>query len=110
MAKEVRAKPSDLARLADAFLTESKDLFTGLKTARGEISLGADVFGNTDSAAKVQAAYTGAIEAAGTDVERLIAVCEEDMESLYQTSFAYQLADQKAKADIDDSASDIMEP
>lgn len=110
VAKEVRANPADLARLAEAFLTESKDLFGGLKTARGEISLGGDVFGNADSAAKVQAAYTKAVEAAGTDVERLIAVCEEDMESLYQVAFAYQYLDQQAAQKVDNSVAKPINP
>lgn len=110
VAKEVRANPTDLARLAEAFLTESKDLFGALKTARGEISLGGDVFGNADAAAKVQAAYTGAIEAAGTDVERLIAVCEEDMESLYQVAFAYQYTDQNNGQAIDDVDNNPLTP
>lgn len=41
-------------------------------------------------------AHTEVEDTAGTAVERLIAVLEQDVDALYQTAFAYQELDREA--------------
>lgn len=96
MAEEVRASPSELGRVAQLFLDEAQALFDGLRTARAGLPLTAEMLGEVPSAARVASAHTEVEDAAGTAVERLIAVLEQDVDALYQTAFAYQQLDREA--------------
>jgi hypothetical protein len=94
MPDEVRASPTELGRAAQLALTESQSLFTGLRLARGGMSLDEESIGNTAMAAEIATAHTEVSETAGTAVERLISVLEQDVDALYQIAFAYQRGDQ----------------
>lgn len=96
MADEVRADPVDLGRAAGLSLTESIALFDALRAAREGVPLPAAALGSSASADGVASSHVDVVEAAGLAVERLIAVLEQDVEALYQTAFAYQLADRLA--------------
>lgn len=93
---EVRADPEELGRLAQTSLDESIALFDALAEVRAGVSLPEGVLGDTGSAGGVAEQHALEVEAAGTAVERLISVLEEDMDALYQVAFAYQAADAQA--------------
>jgi hypothetical protein len=100
MADEVRASPTELGRVAQVFLDEAQALFDGLRAARDGLPLTAEMIGETPSAVRVELAHTEVEDAAGTAVERLIAVLEQDVDALYQIAFAYRQADQEAADDL----------
>jgi hypothetical protein len=100
MADEVRADPTELGRVAQLFLDEAQAFSGGLRAARARLPLTADMIGAVPAANRVEAAHTGVVDAAGTAVERLVAVLEQDVDALYQTAFAYQQADREAAVDL----------
>lgn len=95
---EVRVDPVDLARAADLALHESTSLFEAVRRARGDLPLAGAAIGNTTAADFIASAHVGVVDAAGTALERLVAVLEHDVEALYRTAFAYQQADDEAAA------------
>jgi hypothetical protein len=98
MAKEIRADPVELARLARATLDASIGLGDGLRGAQGPLDIPLSAFGNATVAGSVHASHQAACDDADTAVGRLVAVYEGDVDNLYQVAFAYQKADQDAAA------------
>lgn len=98
MANEVRADPVELARVAQTYLDNSKDLATALRTVRADAMISPADFGKVAPANSLNSGYTTIAGSAGTALERLIAVLEVDNESLLRVAFAYQQADQAAEA------------
>jgi len=95
MADEVRADPVELARLAQFYLDASQDLAAALRAVRGDSVLSAADFGRVAPAGRLYDGYTGISGAAGTALERLIAVLEVDNENLLRVAFAYQQTDEE---------------
>ena len=100
MADQVRASPTELGRVAQLFVDEAQALFDGLRAARAGLPLTEEMIGAVPSAFRVATAHTDVEDAAGTAVERLIAVLEQDVDALYQTAFAYQQMDRQAAENV----------
>ena len=98
MADEVRADPTELARLAGTTLTASGDLADAWRTVQPELAVPAAAFGNLPAGQGVHRTHQAATGDGGTGVDRLVAVHEGDVDRLYRVSFAYQQADREAAA------------
>jgi hypothetical protein len=98
MAKEVRAKPEEIANLAGETLEASIELGDALRDAQPSLSVPAAAFGNAPVGAGVQRAHQAFADDASTAVGRLVGVHEGDVDRLYQVAFAYQQADREAAA------------
>ncbi len=96
MGDEVRADPVEIARVAQSYLDNSKDLASALRSVRADALINPADFGKVGPAAQLNSAYTGVAGSAGTALERIIGVLEVDNESLLQVAFAYQQADEDA--------------
>lgn len=106
---EVQASPQELGRLAGRSLDESIALFDALQAARGELPLPAAAIGDTEQGAAVADQHALAVEAAGTAVERLVSVLEQDMDSLYQTAFNYQEEDRAGENELLDAVGSFLD-
>lgn len=95
MADEVRADPVEIARVAQSYLDNSKDMATALRAVRADSLVAPSDLGRVSSAASLSEAYASVAGSAGTAVERIVAVLEVDNESLLRTAFAYQQADEE---------------
>ncbi len=100
MTQEVRADYTELTRLAADVLTAADGLADGLGTARDSFGLTAAMFGNSTAGSGVYDAQQQAAEGAGTAVDRIVQVLEDDVDRLYGVAFAYQKADQDAAEEV----------
>ena len=96
MGDEVRADPVEIARVAQSYLDNSKDVATALRAVRADALVNPADFGRVGPAGAIERAYTAVSGSAGTALERIIGVLEVDNEGLLQTAFAYQQADEDA--------------
>jgi hypothetical protein len=97
MANEVRADPVELARVAQTYLDNSKDLAAALRAVRADAVVAPADFGRVTSAGALNSGYAAIVGAAGTGLERLVALLEVDNEGLLRAAFAYEQADQAAE-------------
>ena len=100
MTQDVRADYTELACFAADVLTAADGLADGLDTARNSFSVAATAFGNSTAGSGVHGAQQRAAEGAGTAVERIVQVLEDDVDRLYGVAFAYQKADQEAAEEV----------
>ena len=98
MAKEVRADPVALAKLADTTLDASIGLGNGWRGAQAAVGVPASAFGVLPASAGVHRAHQATAEDADTGIGRLVAVYEGDVDRLYRVAFAYLQADREAAA------------
>ncbi len=100
MAKEIRADPTELTKLAGETLEASKRLSDGFRTGYADMALPQAAFGNTAAGPQVYMAHETTLGEAEPAVGRLVTVQEGDVDKLYRVAFAYLKADHDAAAKV----------
>ena len=96
MADEVRADPTELAKLAGKTLDAAIELGDGWRTAQADLAVPAAAFGVLPAAQGVHRSMVATVEDGDQGIGRLVAVYEGDVDRLYRVAFAYQQADREA--------------
>jgi hypothetical protein len=100
MATETRADPVELTRLAGTVLTASTDLAEAWQNAKAPLAIPLAAFGNSNNATAVHETHQSAVDEADVTIGRQVAVLEGDADRLYRVAFAYEKADQDARAEV----------
>jgi hypothetical protein len=95
-AKEVRADPVQVTRLADQMLRTSQAIGDVWRRAQGTLAVPAAAFGDSAGGPGTQVSHSATTDDADIAIGRLVAVLEGDMDKLYRIAFAYKKADDDA--------------
>ena len=96
MAEEVRADPTEIAKLAGETLKASTTLNDGFVDAQSALGVPPSAFGNSHVGPSVSQSHQAVAELAQGAVERLVGVLEGDVDRLYRVAFAYQETDRES--------------